>query len=95
MSQQLLPSYHIYSYSKSIPGGGSITSVDVSSDYGGSATMVGTDNDGNNFIARYHVNEDKIGYQMIGPMGKPNFTPDDVSLLFEVGRAFARAYGMQ
>lgn len=95
LSQQLLPSYHIYSYSKSIPGGGSITSVDVSSDYGGSATMVGTDNDGNDFIARYHVNEDKIGYQMIGPMGKPNFTPDDVSLLFEVGRAFARAYGMQ
>lgn len=94
LSQELLPSYHMYSYSRLLPGGGSITAVDVSSDYGGSATMVGTDNDGNSFIASYYVSDNKMYYQMIGPMDKPSFTQDDKSLLFEVGRDFTRAYGM-
>src|SRR5690606_37555248 len=55
LTQELSPSFHMYSYNRSLPGGGSITKVDVSSDYGGSATMVGTDNDGNSFIASYYV----------------------------------------
>src|SRR5690606_24815860 len=64
LTQELLPSFHMYSYNRLLPGGGSITKVDVSSDYGGSATMVGTDNDGNSFIASYYVSHpNNISYQ--------------------------------
>lgn len=91
----MTPGHHDYNYSRSLPGGGSITNVTVSSSFGGSAQMTGTDNDGNNFITSYRISHGKLEHTVIGPMGRPTFTQDDISLLFEVGRAFVRAYGLE
>lgn len=86
-------SYHYYSYNRTLPGGGSISIATVS--YGMcylSVIIDGKDNNGKIFGSEYLIDEDKVLHTYI--VEKPEFTNDDISVLFEVGRAFAEAYGM-
>lgn len=88
-------SYHRYSYTKSIPGGGSITETAASYDFCEySITMLGKDDNGQSFISSYNVERDQVHFTFIGE--PPTFNdPDYIYVFYEVGRAFAKAYGMK
>ncbi len=86
-------SYHEYSYNRSLPGGGSISKVNVS--YAMcylSVGLSGKDNNGDIFSSEYLIDEDKLLHTYF--VSKPEFTAEDRSILFEVGRAFAKSYGL-
>lgn len=87
---KISPAYHKYTYSRSLPGGGSITEVTASSEYEDSIIMSGTDNNGESYNYKYIVSREVIQSTFF----LPKFTEDDISILYEVGRAFAKAYGM-
>lgn len=87
-------SYHEYSYTRSLPGGGSITEVAASYEYcEHSVIMLGQDNNGDSFISSYLIDRDTVMHTVMG--SPPKFTEDDIRILYEVGRAFAKAYGMK
>ena len=81
--------YHEYSYSKSLPGGGSISSVDISSGYGGKVIMRGTDNNGVRFTTSYIISSGNIQHSM----SNPKFTSSDLDILYELGVEFSKSYG--
>lgn len=87
-------SYHEYSYNRSIPGGGSITEVAASYEVCyKSITILGEDDIGGSFIASYNVDMDEVSFTFFGE--RPTFTdPSYINIFYEVGRAFANAYGM-
>lgn len=86
------PSHHVYSYSRSLPGGGKITQVSAISDNESTIIIKGKDNDGNDFMSQYTPARDIVEhYVLVAP---PKFTDDDIWILYEVGEAFARAYKM-
>jgi len=82
--------YHEYSYNRSLPGGGSISSVHVSSGYGGKIVMRGTDNDGVRFTTNYTASKGDLYHSM----SNPKFTSGDIDVLYEVAIAFTKSYGL-
>src|SRR5690625_63549 len=86
------PDHHVYSYSRSLPGGGKITQVSPVSAYESMIIMKGKDNDGNDFMTKYTPARGIVEHYVSG--APPKFTDDDIAILYEVGRAFARAYKM-
>lgn len=79
----------VYSYYKSLPGGGAINKVIGSSD---SILMVGTDNNGKSMLPSYLPERDAINYTVFGSE-KPAVNSDSLALLFEIGRDFSIGYG--
>ena len=86
------PTRHVYSYSRSLPGGGKITQVSAISAYESMIIMKGKDNDGNDFMTKYTPARGVVEHYVFG--APPKFTDDDIWILYEVGEAFARAYKM-
>lgn len=86
------PNLHTYSYSRSLPGGGKITEVNAISEYEEVIIMIGNDNDGNSFMSEYIPSKNYLQHYLFG--APPKFTDDDISILYEVGRAFGKAYKM-
>ena len=86
------PDHHVYSYSRSLPGGGKITQVSPVSAYESMIIMKGKDNDGNDFMTKYTPARGIVEHYVFG--APPKFTDDDIWILYEVGEAFGRAYKM-
>lgn len=92
LSSKESPSHHVYSYSRSFPGGGKITQVSAVSAYESMVIMKGKDNDGNDFMTKYTPARDIVEHYVFG--APPKFTDDDIWILYEVGEAFGKAYKM-
>lgn len=86
------PDHHVYSYSRSLSGGGKITSVSAVSAYESMIIMKGKDNDGNDFMSKYTPARGIVEHYVFG--APPKFTDKDIEILYEVGEAFGRAYKM-
>lgn len=85
-------SYHKYSYKVNLPGGGQITEVVASYSFCvETVNIYWTDNNGDSFFSSYNPDKNVINHTYM--IDKPTYTDDDRSVLFEVGRAFARSYG--
>ena len=78
----------VYSYYKSLPGGGAINKVIGSSD---SISMRGTDNNGEVMLPFYLPEERAVGFTFIGR--RPVVNDDSMNLLYDIGEDFARIYG--
>src|SRR5690606_2995897 len=86
------PSHHVYSYSRSLPGGGKITQVSAVSANESTIIIKGKDNDGNDFMSKYTPARNIVEHYV--SFGMPKFTDDDIWILYEVGEAFGKAYKM-
>lgn len=78
-----------YSYKKNLTGGGSIHEVVGSSE---TILMVGKDKKGESILAQYNPTRDTLSYLMA--FKRPALTDDGVRLLYEIGRDFAKGYGI-
>jgi len=78
----------VYSYNKSLPGGGAIHKIIGSKR---SISMVGTDNNGKSMLPSYLPERDVIQFTVFGE--KPVVNDDSLQLLLEIGRDFAIGYG--
>jgi hypothetical protein len=86
------PTGHVYSYSRSLPGGGEITEVSAISVDEPIVMIKGKDNDGNNFMSQYAPVRNILEHYLF--VSLPKFTDDDILILYEVGREFGEAYKM-
>ncbi|MEK5068045.1 S-layer homology domain-containing protein [Sporosarcina sp. FSL K6-1508] len=80
----------VYSYNKGLPGGGAIK--EVIADYTRNIVMLGTDNNGKSMMLNYQPERDVIQFTTFGE--KPVVNTESLSLLYEIGRDFAKGYGM-
>src|SRR5690606_34054402 len=83
-------SYQPYTYKKSLPGGGSVSRVFASTIHGNNIVIEGTDNNGVVFRAKYIVSNSSLQYVM----SSPTFITNDISVLYDIGKDFSKAYGM-
>lgn len=74
----------VYSYSKSLPGGGKISEVIVSN--GTTALFVGVDNKGKPFEAQYSFSSGALSYVMA--IVRPELTTEAVRILYNIGEDF-------